>query len=77
MGCEKVPMCQGIREGLLIEDNIQTQSWNYKNSSGEGGGAVLEEECFRQRGDYHVGKFGDEQELSMLEDWKKFSIARS
>lgn len=29
---------------------------------------MLEEECFRQRGDYHVGKFGDEQELSMLED---------
>lgn len=60
VGHEKVPVCQRIREGLLIKGEIQTQFWNDKNSSGKGEGTLLEEVCLRQREEYHIGKYWDE-----------------
>ena len=43
-----------------MKGEIQTQFWNDKNSSGKGEGTLLEEECFRWRGEYHIGRYWDE-----------------
>lgn len=60
-----------LREGLLIKGEIQTCSGNDKNSSGKG-------LCWRK----NVLSEGENIileniEMSMLENWKKFSTAGS